>query len=439
MHNSCICNEFRGLAERHLVYRGLHCDASLFTQTRARQFAQYLNISAFKMSHRSVVNSYVGAKRRTYERAYEHIKGPRYIRQWAAISSFVKPDKYPLGVIADKAPRMIQFRTPMYNLLLASYLKPYEHAYYAHVDFTGLQVVAKGLNNLQRAANIVEASLHFNAPIYVLCDHSKFDSHVQVPHLRFLHALYRACYPDSYLRLLLSYQINNRGYTKHGIKYRVKGTRMSGDYDTALGNTLLNHYMIHTVFGRVKHHALIDGDDSVIIIEARDLCLVNFDLFRVMGFNTVTQVVNELNDVEFCRSRLLTTEPPRFAREPRRALSNMSVSLKEYTGNDAWRRYLAGMGLGELAVSNGVPILGPIAAKLSSLHTKPIFDSDYGHKGVFDQLVPITDDVRLQFYHMYGITPEVQIIIESEYLTPDLVCGKLNVANETSYAAQESQ
>lgn len=414
MHNSCACNELHALVNRHICARVTNFDKTFF-RAKQSQFINYLDLQAERIPYSAVVADYTGGKRRMYEAARQKVLGPKHLKQWSTVSMFVKPDKYPREAIYDKAPRAIQFRTPMYNLMLASYLKPLEHNYYGFKDELGLRVVAKGLNNLERAQNIVDGAALFDKPCFVLCDHSKFDSHVNEHHLKFLHKLYHHTYRSQQLQTLLRYQIYNRGYTKGGIKYRVKATRMSGDFDTALGNTLLNHYILDVVFSGIRKHIFLDGDDSVITLDARDLHRVDFSLFSRMGMTTTYEVVHELTEVEFCRSKLLDVHRvPRFARDWRRALSNMGVTVSNYPDRGAWLRYYAGIGMAELAQSSGVPILGAVAQRLSKLSTKPIMPLEARFKGQFSHWVEVDDTVRLDYSLQFGISPTEQILLEHE-------------------------
>lgn len=363
-----------------------------------------------------VINGYTGAKKRKYKMARAKLEEGVSWRAAATISMFVKPDRYSAVGVTNKAPRAIQFRKPTFNLTVARYLKPYEHAIYQSLSPVGLKQVAKGQNNVARATNIVDASALFEQPAFVLLDHSKFDSCVNVDHLKFLHKCYHQANPSKFLQYLLRFQLRNRGYSAKGnIRYVVDGTRMSGDFDTGLGNTLLNLYLIHVVFRRVRHHRMLDGDDGVVVLRKSDLKLVDFSEFKKLGFDTKISVVDNLNDVEFCRARLMLLDPPRFARDPIRALSNMTISNKFYPG-EGRRRYLAGLGVGEASASNGVPIIGPIAYKLSQLSDKPILDENIQYMyGAAGDALDITDEARVQFYDIYGWSPAAQQLIEKSY------------------------
>lgn len=438
VHNSCICNEARSLVERHLITRDYPIDLKLFN-SKAREFSNMLNLKSEPMTYGDVIDGYSGAKKRRYKRARETISQGLRVRAWSAVQMFVKPDRYSVDSVKTKAPRAIQYRSPCFNLMIARWLKPIEHDYYQSVDEYGLRVVAKGLNNLERAHNIVEAAGMFRNPVFVLLDHSKFDSCVQVKHLRFLHRIYTRAIRDPRFKCMLQYQINNRGFTKGGIRYKVQGTRMSGDYDTGLGNTILNHYLMYVVFRNVKFHLLLDGDDSVVVMEKSELVKVDFGEFARLGFGTTYKIVSELNQVEFCRAILIPDEIPRFARDPVRAITNMSASFNWYT-EEGYRHYLAGLGLGEAAASNGVPIISVIAAKLVGLSNKPIINENikymYGEAG---PAVSITDAAREAVYVNYGISPALQEYIEKTWSCPRRVSTRFAISCYLSYPSDRDK
>lgn len=416
-HNSCTCNEFRSLADRHLIARRVGFQRDYYREA-FNSVAKELTFTCCKTDLLSIVNNYSGPKRKVYYRAYENVMRGLRVDTWANISMFVKPDKYPEGQIAEKAPRAIQFRRPEFNLLVAQYLHPLERQAYDLVGDIGLPVIAKGKNNIERARLIVEAASMFSNPIFVLLDHSKFDSHVNTEHLKSLHEIYLGHYKSNFLRYLLSKQLRNKGWTKGGLRYKVEATRMSGDYDTGLGNSLLNYVVLRS-WVSCKHYILLDGDDSVLIVEEEELTSLDFNHFSKMGFKTEHSVVKDLWEVEFCRAKLLPTEPPRFARDWRRALSNMTVTTKRYE-DKTLPRLLAGIGLGELAVSNGVPVIGPIARKLSELSDRPILDEDIRFKyGNATTSLSIDDEVRVAYAIAWGCSPAMQLELEKN--TPDMV------------------
>lgn len=120
--------------------------------------------------------------------------------------------------------------------------------------------------------------------------------------------------------------------------------------------------------------------------------------------------------MEFCRARLLPLEIPRFARDPLRALSNMTITLAGVRG-EGLRAHLAGLGLGEASASNGVPIIGPIAHKLSKISTKGKVDENIKYMyGAAGDPLDIDDAARQWFYEVYGWSPEFQKMVELTYI-----------------------
>lgn len=421
-HNSCGCNELRALCFRHLVPNNAPFDKGFFR----KHISSFLKLKCPQnintMTYAEVIANYDGAKKRRYKEARELLRGDHRDRAWSSVNMFVKADRYSATSVYDKAPRAIQFRHPAFNLQVAKFLKPFEEAYYQHTDWTGLFVVAKGHNNIERAQNIVDASKMFRNPKYILLDHKKFDAHQLVEHILFLHRAYNRTFGDRRLSKLLRLMLRNRGFSKSGIRYTVNGTRMSGDYDTGLGNTFLNDYIIYCLLFGIKYHLLVDGDDSVIIIEADDVAKIDWSRLGKLGMESTYEIVSELHQIEFCRAKLLPLDPPRFARDPIRALSNMTCSFKHYSG-DGYLRHIAGLGLGEASASNGVPIIGPIAWKMSHAHSKPIVEENIKYMyGAAGHPLEIDDEARRWVHEQYGISPATQLAMEMSYVTPRRVC-----------------
>jgi hypothetical protein len=423
VHSSCACNELSALYNRHLVDRTGIAFNSRTWKRCGREFEKLLADLPMveRCSYLDVVNDYAGRKKRMYYKAMLDVTAEPFDDKWAAVRMFVKPDKYPEAEIDDKYPRAIQYRDPRFNLLVAVYLKPFEQVFYK-LERNGLPLIAKGLDNYRRAQVLCEASAEFAQPVWYLLDHSKFDSCIRTEHLKWCHRVYRrGIDAGGGLKFLLRHQLVNRGYSKNGTRYRVKGTRMSGDYDTALGNTLVNAAVLHYVSMNCRSHFFVDGDDSVLIVDRKDVGKLRLEFFEQLGFNTTIEVVHSLSEVEFCRSKLLPTRIPRLVRDPRRALSNYTVTTRYYHPK-VWPRYVKGQALGELAQTRGVPVISKIMEKLAEIPGEPIMDPDTQWKYVNFQAPPteISEEDRVLFEEMWGIPPRVQCMLEQEWRTPPL-------------------
>lgn len=424
IHRSCVCNEEVALYNRHLLDRRTDkydpaYIRSCFTAVK-RDIMECMN-PVTPISFMQVINRYRGAKRASYIRAWDEIKTIGFQRRWANVTMFVKPDKYAEADIQEKAPRAIQYRRPAFNLSLARFLHPYEkELYQIKPKFNGEKLcIAKGRNNQQRAEDLIDLIADFEDPCFLLIDHSKFDSSCTVDHFKEIHKMYLEALPSKELRSMLKMQLFNKGRTQGGIIYRVNGTKMSGDYNTALDNTLLNLIVLYSwLKDKVKARYYLDGDDSVVIIERKDEHLLDMNHFERFGFVTVMQRVYEPSSIEFCRSKLLDISKPVFARNPYRALSNMCCSVKYYEGK-ARLKYLAGNALGEMHRSSGVPVLFPAAKAIYEKYGKHgiILDTQQRYKmDLFkvDEFPPITLEAREAFQVAFGISIATQLELEQE-------------------------
>lgn len=303
------------------------------------------------------MNEYVGGKRKIYEKAAEDVERTFYDRSWHKVRMFVKPDKHDICLIDSKVPRAIQYRRPQFNLKLAQYLRPLEKKLFSFVEEDGTRIFAKGRNLQQRAQDIIDICSKFQDPIIISTDHSKFDSFVNVDHLRAIHRFYLKCFPSWQLQFLLSKQINNRGMSIQGLKYHVRGTRMSGDYDTSLGNCLLNYFVLSSWLREcgIVGKLYIDGDDAVVVIDKSDKHKVNKDLFCKYGFETKVEF-ETLDNFEFCQAKLIRSDPPILARDPVKVMSNLQVCLKRYSPSQ-WPSLLQGKIICEFWANQGVPYI----------------------------------------------------------------------------------
>lgn len=310
-----------------------------------------------------VIYGYRGAKRALYLRAYEELQNDGLVDRDFRVQAFVKVEKH----AEVKSPRMIQHRSPKYTLALAHYLKGFEKKFYKR-KHQGYVFVTKGMNPQQIAAHYITICESMRDPVALLLDHSKFDSCVGVQLLRWEHAQYLRAVPSRNLRRLLRAQISNAcSVAGTEITYRTKGLRMSGDYNTALGNTMINYALLEYFVRGFESRLMVDGDDSVVLVEREDLrsLLSRFHVFKDFGFNTKCQVV-EWDKVEYCQARLARAlDGYFFLRNPAKILSNLNV-LTHAIPDNVLDRYLAGVALGELARVRGVPVLTELLEKIAS-------------------------------------------------------------------------
>lgn len=339
----------------------------------------------------------------------------------ARVSAFVKVEKWQHDFLDLKPPRLIQYRTYEYCAELSRYLLAIEEKLWAFQE-RGLCPFAKSMNTFRTASTIVSMAADFEDPVFVLADHSKFDSCVTRPWIWLEHQFYQTLMPSDTLDELMEMQYFNRCITKHGIRYECEGRKMSGEYNTSLGDTLINYCILKDVFSGVVHRLLLNGDDSVIVVERVDLESLDLsaELWAGYGFKTTWKVVDTIEEVEFCQSSPIEVRPGvwRMVREPRRAISRSLISSKRYQGQ-AWYKLVAAMGHSELACGDGVPMMQAWGRALlrAAKGAEPLA-TELSRRARLERSLdpepkPITDRARVSFEAAFGIGRDEQLNFES--------------------------
>nr|WKV34284.1 MAG: RNA-dependent RNA polymerase [Riboviria sp.] len=434
VHTSCICNELVSLHNRHLVDRTyIPFNKRLWREVARETRRFYRGLDLAPWAYEEVIAEYTGNKKRMYRNACVELRTHGLQQRHMLVKMFVKPDRYPLADCEEKDPRAIQYRSPHFNIAYGAYVKPFEEWAYPNLTYgvaSGTRVIAKGMNNYDRAALLLTKVESFKQPRFVLLDHSRFDSTINQTHLRTTHAKYQMAFNSGRLARLCKAQLVNVGYTKHGIKYKTKGTRMSGDSDTGLGNSLVNAdclYGFLTRSGVSKYDFILDGDDSVVIVEASDLPRLDKTLFGQLGFDTKMQVVADLDEVEFCQCKMILAQRPLFSRNPARALSHSSVARKRFPRRTVGK-WIAAVGECERACNIGVPVLQAYGESLASISKAKFVDEELRHRwrmGWRVDSAPITADARATFALAWGVPPEVQQLMEKTQFTANAYCSWL--------------
>jgi hypothetical protein len=265
-----------------------------------------------------------------------------------------------------------------------------------------------------------------------MLDASKFDAHVSIELLRLVRRFYLSLCAVPHERRYVSYlwgkTFSNYGVTRRGVRYKTDGTRMSGDMDTGLGNSLIMYVVLSRYLHLVditKSVMSVNGDDSVIIIERSDLAKAR-DVTSIerMGFKIKFEVAFELQDMEFCQCRMVETDYGWvLARSPERILTRTGWSPAKY-GRKRIKDYIYSLGMGEMAISYGVPIghaLGKALWKESPTGDYFCWDRKK-HLTVVKQKYwgkqtecTISYAARVSYMNAFGITPEEQIHIENSF------------------------
>lgn len=429
----CVCNEIIALEQRHQVDDGARYTSILDLKKYLRPFIKTLSPT----SEDHIISRCGGNKRALMLQAKFSLEERPLKASDNSIKMFLKDDKYPmtkevadfLGQV-DKneygVPRCIQYRNKRYCLRLATYLHPIEQHVYGLVDQTGTPIFAKSRNLTQRGQDLDAKWSYFSRPIALLMDHSKFDAHISVNLLKLEHWFYMKCSGSSELLALLHAQLEAHGATKNGTHYKTKGTRMSGDQNTGLGNSIINYAMLAAY---AEHHGLsvafyVDGDDSVMICEDDDKRRTT-EFFAQFGMKTKLDFATEFSKVDFCQTRpVFDGVTWRMVRNPYRTITRMPWTTKEISSKNV-NTYLASIGDCEVALGLGLPIGQFIGDKLRGLTTKrTLVDLHYVANREFvrphrARVVAPTQECRLSYFDAWDISPEQQVVLETQELLFD--------------------
>lgn len=419
VHANCMCNELLSLTNRHLVAN--NNTVTSHWHKIAQETQKFFNVKLQPVKYSEIINNYSAGKKKRYARARQNLINYGLTPKHSKIKMFVKTDKFPQDTIYNKAPRAIQYRSPEYNLSLLRYIKPIEEWVYPTLTYGAVsktRTIVKGLNFAQRGELFMEKISYFKNPKFVSTDHSTFDATITLEHLKTTHKKYLKLIRSRRFYKLLQSQKHNKGVSKNGIKYEIFGTRMSGDADTGLGNSIVNADCLYGVLkmsGITKYDFMLDGDDSIIIIEDEDE--LNEEWFKKFGFTTKISYTKNYQHAEFCQSRLVHCPDPRFVRNPARAISHNIHCKKTFNIKD-YGRWLLAIGYCENANYSGVPIYQALAKALLKYSGKPLFDENVERRMEGCKLTRVTREplllTRVSFSEAWDVSPSMQKLLEDE-------------------------
>jgi hypothetical protein len=266
----------------------------------------------------------------------------------------------------------------------------------------------------------------FTDPVAVCLDQSKFDGHYITELLKIEHGYWKSISNSKVLRLLLSLQIKQKGKTACGLRYKTVGHRMSGEYTTSSGNSVTNYSMLAQfckACGFNKFRISVNGDDSVLFIESSELHkMISLDYF--LGFNMETEcdrIVSDFQKISYCQAspvRVMTDQGLRWymTKEPARSISRLCFTDIQHL--PSLDRFLAGIGLCELAIASGIPVMQSIATSIimqSNLNS-PLASIDRipaAKSGNKVAIRPISDITRSDYDIAFGISIPEQYAIEA--------------------------
>lgn len=441
VHNSSVNNLIRGVAERVLYVS----ENGLLQPCRKPKANVFSKLTGLRdrlvgfMTPTTVVPRqdfpalYTGRKLKVYTRALDSLAVKGIARSDSYVSTFVKAEKINFSAKGDPAPRVIQPRSPRYNLEVGRYLKLFEKELARGFKrLFSYQVILKGLNADGVAAALHENWMSFSDPVAIGLDASRFDQHVSRAALEYEHSVYNNVFRSKELRRLLSWQLHNRGFGRVGpalVSYEVEGCRMSGDINTGMGNCLIMSSIVLGYFEEFGIDARLsnNGDDCVVFMERKHLPLLDGieDWFTDFGFKLKREpVVDVFERVEFCQAQpVLVGASYRMVRNPWTAMSKDCVSLLSWETLEefnTWRDAIGGCGL---ELTRGVPVWESFYRAIQHTGVRTggkdqVYDSGLGYMARGVRRAVVTDKGRASFWRAFGITPDLQVAMESAW--PDI-------------------
>lgn len=449
VYNNSVSTVERALVERYFLCKvgdsflpPLKSEASVWAGNAIQQFrarvVELVRPDAEILSLHQVVQCYTGPKRRVYENALRSLQRERVSRRDARLAPFTKFEKQSLV----KAPRIINPRSPRYNLELGRYLKKGEKLFYKAVNKVWgghtPHTVIKGLNSFDTASVLKQKWDRFKKPVMVGLDATKYDMHVGVNALKYEHSHYTSVWRNRPLLVwLLSQQIENYGiaYCPDGeVKFNIDGTRCSGDLNTALGNCIIMCAIIYAFChdNNIVAELANNGDDCGLFIEEDDLVAVITKIpsyFAKFGFRIEVETeVRTFEEVEFCQSHpVLLEQGWCMVRNVRTCLQKDPMCLVPIQNELVWRKWLGAVGECGLASVPGCPVLqsfyqafvrnGKPAGKRFKERIFANTSMLERSAGLTAVVARVTDEARASFYRASGITPDYQIALEDYFDT----------------------
>lgn len=376
---------------------------------------------------------YAGRKRGIYERALASLTVRAVQAKDAWVNTFVKAEKVNLSKKGDPAPRVIQPRSPRYNLEVGRYLKLFERELcHGFERVFGYPVIVKGMNAHEVGGQLAANWHAFTRPVAVGLDASRFDQHVSRDALKWEHSVYNAVFRSPELARLLRWQLDNRGIARtdgHRVDYSISGCRMSGDINTGMGNCLIMSSIViaYCQQAGIPFRLANNGDDCVVFCESRDLHRLDAidRWFLDFGFTlTREEPVYVLEQVEFCQAHpVLCSTGWRMVRDPRTAMSKDCVSLLGWDTPEAFSQWATAIGTCGLSLTRGVPVWEAWYARLCRLgegHStlgaeERVWDSGLGYMARGVPVGVVDAAARVSFWRAFGILPDLQVALEAEY------------------------
>lgn len=387
-----------------------------------------------------------GSKRKLYTRAVGDYVARGCGRKDARLKAFVKFEKLNFSMKLDPVPRVIQPRSPVYNVALGRFTRAVEEPLMENLRYlfeTQTPVVMKGYT-VEEVGGFLKTKMEQRSDVVaVLLDASRFDQHVSSDALEYEHSVWMKALTGDKRELawLLKQQLNNQCLTfveGHKVQYSAVGTRASGDMNTGAGNCIIMCTMVASFLEKLGIWGDLanNGDDCVLFIESKNLARVMseyreyfLDLGFEMELETTPQcpdgVATKLEHIRFCQmSPVMTPNGPVMVREPLTGASKDVLALG-VDNEDDYRKWIHAVGTGGYALYGDMPIYSSLyqrltlEGKVSNMGNSLLMKDNWIHRvgktpRVRGRDVGVSDVTRVSFAVAFGISPSRQLAIEDD-------------------------
>lgn len=402
------------------------------------------------------IDKYVGKKRVRYEQAHAAYKRhPRMTKRDCKIAAFGKKELLPIKPskpFDHMIQRVVQARTPKFNLAYGVYIRPIEDRVYRTIDQMFCKsnkanpkerTILKGLNAIEQATQIVNKWRRIPNVVFLGLDASRFDQSCNTELLKVLHKVIEKCFPNKAHKADVRWMnkltlVNScKGKAKDGeITYEIEGGLCSGEMTTAMTGCVIMSTIIYcfcTYHLKLPDFAVIDmGDDAGLFVDQIYLEKIQREIPKYFGsfglIMTVEEPVYKIEHIEFCQTRpVYDGIKYRMVRNPVASTTKDATSLTPINAKIELSNYLNSIGKGGLSLTGGIPMIqnyyrsmikeahnlkGNRKGKQIKLEGGMYYLSKRMNEHYIED---ICDEARKSYYDAFGILPEMQQEMENYY------------------------
>lgn len=285
------------------------------------------------MTYVDYIASFQGSKRAMYQRAYDSVVNKGYYK--TSVMHFIKPEKFAVveqgdGTIKYTAPRLIQARSPEFNLQFGRYIKPLG---------TWLAKSSRHRWTLGKGTyDTIGERIDALAKRYKYAtggDHKTYDAHNTPEMLRLKHKFYLSCYKhDPELKNILNCMHDNICFDRNGNFYRTYMDAKSGECDTNDGHNLTNYAILRSALSDIgvrDCEIFRCGDDFIIFHNERFNLDTLTSHLRTYNMETKLEPTTEnISEVEFCKTKCVygADGRPTMMAPPRRVIETFGMNYR---------------------------------------------------------------------------------------------------------------